>query len=293
MKAMALNLAQTELNAIRLGHGAPFASQGQVKTEDKAFAAADIIAAVIQAAAGTSVPYQSSQGTQILYKGFDAKRRKSDVAVKPNPWFTANGHEGESPVTQAYLFTRAWKSAAGTGVSLVGSLLSSHTGGVNAGSIARHGSAFGTTSAHLLAVKAIASANKKTETIARWCDVIIRAKAAKAALRGTQLAGAATPVPLVGALVNIAAAAGKLGIKVGLPEMCYLVAIEIHWRAFQEQVIGGGFSKTSRKIGPASRIFSELFTRRGLTAIGGSYDVSALMREPAGWMVLGDKLARE
>ncbi len=290
---MALNPAQNELTAIRNAQAKPFKSQGQAKNEDKAFAAADIIASVIAASAGTSVPYQSSQGTQILYKGFDAKRRKTDVSVKSNPWFIANGHEGDSPVTQAYLFTRSWKAVAGTSVSLVGSLLSHHTGGVNVGSIARHGSSFGTTSAHLLAVKAIANSNKKTETISRWCDVIIRAKAAKAALRGTQLAGAATPVPLVGALVNIAAAAGKLGIKVGLPEMCYLAAIEIHWRAFQEQAISVGFSKTSTKVGPASRIFSELFTRRGLTAIGGSYDVASLIREPAGWMALGDKMVRE
>jgi hypothetical protein len=319
------NVAQKELTDIRNAHAEKFKHQGEVKAQDKAFAAADIIAEAIGIPTHKSELYQASQGMQILGKGFDAKIKRADVAVKANPWFVANGHDDTgSPVTQAYLHSRAWKSVAGTGVSLAGSLLSAKTAGVNVGSAVRHGSAFLSTDGHLLGIAAIAHASKKTTTIARWCEVILKAKAAKASLRGMQTAGAVTPIPLVGPLINIAAAAGKLGIKIYLPEMCYLAAIEIHWRAFQEQQISSilgprvpvptipNFSRPTRqwvhgasapapghkrpasiKVGPASRIFAEIFTRRGVTAVFGSYDVAALIKEPAGWMALGDKLSRE
>ncbi len=42
--------------------------------------------------------------------------------------------------------------------------------------------------------------------------------------------------------------------------------------------------------GPASKIFWEIFTKRGATRLFGAYDVAALVKEPAGWMALGDKL---
>ena len=42
--------------------------------------------------------------------------------------------------------------------------------------------------------------------------------------------------------------------------------------------------------GPASRIFWEIFAKRGATRLLGACDVAALVREPAGWMALGDKL---
>ncbi|GGF34636.1 hypothetical protein GCM10011611_46090 [Aliidongia dinghuensis] len=42
--------------------------------------------------------------------------------------------------------------------------------------------------------------------------------------------------------------------------------------------------------GPASKIFWEIFTRRGFTRFLGAYEIEALIKEPAGWMALGDKL---
>ena len=47
---------------------------------------------------------------------------------------------------------------------------------------------------------------------------------------------------------------------------------------------------TGPEAGPASAIFWEIFTRRGATRMLGAYDVAALVRKPAGWMALGDKL---
>ncbi len=47
---------------------------------------------------------------------------------------------------------------------------------------------------------------------------------------------------------------------------------------------------TGATAGPASAIFWEIFTKRGATMVFGSYDVAALVREPAGWLALADKL---
>lgn len=42
--------------------------------------------------------------------------------------------------------------------------------------------------------------------------------------------------------------------------------------------------------GPASGIVWEIFTKRGATRAFGHYDIQALVKEPAGWMALADKL---
>lgn len=43
------------------------------------------------------------------------------------------------------------------------------------------------------------------------------------------------------------------------------------------------------EAGGASSIIWEMFTKRGATRIFGAYDIAALIREPAGWLALGDK----
>ena len=47
---------------------------------------------------------------------------------------------------------------------------------------------------------------------------------------------------------------------------------------------------TGATAGPGSAIFWEIFTKRGATLAFGSYDIAALVREPAGWLALADKL---
>lgn len=271
--------------------------KGRASGQDKAFAAADIIALAI--GIGTSVlpdspatfapdhAYQISQGGQMPLKARKAHLRAANVSVKPNPWFVANGHEAApSPHAQAYLHSRAWKGLAGTGISVIGGFTSAFSHGVNIGSLGRHGSASASTVMHLLALRALAASSRQGGTIAQWCNTIIKIKASKLATRGSQAIGAALPVPFAGSAINIAAAAGKLGHKIGLGEVCYMTAIEIHWRAFQEQAIARQAS------GPAGRIFTEILTRRAATRISGRYDPAAMIREPAGWMVLGDKLVQ-
>jgi hypothetical protein len=295
-------LAQVRKQVADAAHG-----EGDATGYDKAFAAADIIALAIDAGTnGAHHVYTASQGMQTLARGFGTRRKTSNVKVRANPWFLANGHdEGQSPVTQTYLRNREWKTFAGAAVSFAGNLGElAPTAGVNVSGTLQHISAAVSTGGHLLGIRAIAQSSKKTVTIARWCDAIIKMKNFKLATRGLQIAADVIPVPIADQVVNIAAAAANLGYKIKLAELCYITAMEIHWRAFQEQtisnlgpmrhVIDGNPRKRSRgvRIGPASRIFAEIFVRRGLTAGLGSYDVESLIREPAGWMALGDKLVQ-
>lgn len=115
---------------------------------------------------------------------------------------------------------------------------------------------------------------------------MIKAKASKLGVRAAGLAGAAVPVPAVGLAMNIATTVAKLGIKVTLDKLLTRTAMEVHWRSYQELVIG----RKHGPCGPASSMFFEIFTKRGATRIFGKYDTETLIREPAGWMALEDKL---
>ncbi len=327
-------------------------AQTKPDAKDAAFAAADILASTLAMVPATSVgkPGLANGGMQTLYRiGFDAKLRSKDVDVKPNPWFVANGHvdkedgkdghgasaaaasgrggattftndETRSPLTQAYLQTRDYKTIGSGLMGIGGGVASAHTGGVNVLNTTRHLNAAGSTLIHWLKIRAIAeSVPQKSATIIGWCDIIMKAKAAKGGSRALGIVSAATPVPFAGPIATILGTAAGLGIKIGLAEACYLAALEIHWRAFGEQTIAAvagprmpvNFSRpfapgtrpaqgrpvpgkepaASLSAGPASRIFAEVFKRRGMTRVLGAYDVAGLIKEPAGWMVLGERLA--
>jgi hypothetical protein len=208
-----------------------------------------------------------------------------DTKTIPNPSFLANGHEGLSPKTRKYFSGRSWKGLGGGAVSLAGGLGSGVTM-VDVGGILKEGNAVVTTTGHLIGVKAAGASFKKSETITRWIDAMIKAKAAKLGVRGAGLAGAAIPVPAVGLTVNIASTVAKLGIKLTLGKLLTRTAMEVHWRAYQELVIG----RSHGPCGPASAMFFEIFTKRGATRIFGKYDTETLIREPGGWMALEDKL---
>jgi hypothetical protein len=276
--------------------------QGAATWEDKAWAASEIIASTIDAATGGAYHVnQGRQGLEALVKS--GQERNKRRGAKPSPRFVANGYgNAPSPVTEAYLKSRAWKSIGGTVVSAGGGAASLVTQ-VNVGSTARHGSSLGTTAGHIAVLSSIAmSAQADNPIVADWCKVILQMKASKAVTRGLEIASAAIPVPVAGPVIKVLATAAKLGIKVQGPEMSYAAAIEIHWAAFCEQGnasqsfldMGDGSARTktrfNSKAGPASRIFGELFTRRGMTSVFGAYDVMSLVHEPGGWLALGDKI---
>lgn len=255
--------------------------------EAKVLCVMDAVASVVDDVAGTDLGKVNSAG-QAIYKKLKGKQpNKNEI---PNPWFVFNGHEDRSsPYTKKYLKRRGYKSKGAKGITIVGGLASAETAGVNVGGVAVHANAVGSTAAHMAKIVSIANSYKKTKTISEWCNVILKAKAAKAAIRAGDLAGAAIPFGSLPA--SIATAIAKAGVKLTMTNMCYTAAANIHWRAYQEQAISGGLNLgTGGKVGPASKIYWEIFQRRGATRIFGQYDTAQLISEPCGWRALGDKL---
>jgi hypothetical protein len=220
---------------------------------------------------------------------YDAMRMEDDD-IMPNPQFILHGFdEGSSKYTRKYMGGRSAKSFGGSAVGLVGSLASQITQ-VDVAGILQHSIATGSTAAHICQLRGISSSYRKSKTINEWLDTLIKMKALKAGIRGTQLAGAAIPVGAVGIATGIGSAIVKFGVKLTMTKVCLATASEIHWRAYQEQVISSSLNLGGGKVGPASRIMYEIFTKRGFTRIFGKYDIDRLIKEPGGWMALNDKL---
>ena len=263
--------------------------QESSKSRDKESVFWDVIegtASVIDAAAGTSLGNGVTVGKTIINKS----RGKKDPGLVPNPWFVVNGHEdGDTSYTKKYLKNRGYKSKASTGLGVVGSATSQFTQ-VDVAGIMQHGNALGSTAAHIHKLRSIASGHRQSRTLTGWFDLLIKMKALKAGTRGTQLAGAAIPVGAVGLATGITSAALQMGIKLTMTKVCLATSADIHWRAYQERAISSGLGLGSGKVGPATNIMYEIFTRRGATRIFGKYDVDKIIKDPAGWLALNDKL---
>ena len=262
---------------------------GGAEPEDVAWTVMEGVTVLIDGITGTSVASLTVGSLQSLRDGIGLS---SSIEAVPNPWFVWNGHaddDADMSYTHKYLRNRAIKGFAGGLFGLAGTA-SSQVTQVDVAGIAMHGNALATTSAHLIKLKALASGYKQSETLTGWIDVLIRMKAIKAGVRGSQLAGAAIPIGAVGLATGLVAAGIKLGVKLTHTKCCAMTAANIHWRAYQEQAISGGLFGKTGKIGPASNMMYEMFCRRGATRIFGKYDVDRMIKEPTGWMCLNDKL---
>lgn len=241
----------------------------------------------IVAAAADSIPLVgvANSAAQALY----GKLKKKDPII-PNPWFVMNGHEDRSNrYTAKYLKHRDYKGYAGAAISLAGTLASGATAGIDVGSSVMHANATGSTAAHMIKIVAIAKSYRQTKTIQDWCEVVMAAKKAKAAIRGGQLVGGL--IPGLSLPASVVAIVAKAAVKLTLTNICFTTAASIHWRAFREQAISGGLELgTGGKTGPASKIYWEIFARRGATRVFGRYDTARLISEPGGWQALADKL---
>jgi hypothetical protein len=255
--------------------------------DDAAFTVMNCIATVADEVTGGHLGPVTT-GLGMLYTKIRDRNLKGGPI--PNPWFVFNGHEDRpSPITEQYKKGRTGKSIAGTVTSVVGTVASVHTAGINVASSVMHANASGTTAVHMMKIIAIANSHKQSETIADWCKLIMAVKAAKLAIRGGQLAGGLIPGGSIPAA--IIAAVGKTGVKLTFTNAVYAAAANIHWRAYQEQAISGGLKLgVGGDVGPGSQIYWEIFTKRGLTWLLGSYDIAGLVREPGGWEALADKL---
>ena len=272
----------------KLIEGATKDSQGTDSAE-VAWTVVEGVSAVIDGATGGNVAGLASGSLKSLYDGISAKK---SPGMTPNPWFVFNGHaDDDSPVsyTHKYLRNRAYKGLAGGLFGLIGTG-SSQVTQVDVAGILMHSNAVATTSIHLIQLKAIGDHHKQSKTLSGWVNLMVKMKALKAGVRGSQLAGAAIPVGAVGIATGVAAAVAKICVHLTHTKVCAITAADIHWRAYQEQAISGGLFGKRGKVGPASNMMYEMFCKRGATRIFGKYDVDQIIKEPTGWMCLHDKL---
>jgi hypothetical protein len=225
------------------------------------------------------------------------KEASSSSELPPNPRFVANGHDGFSPRTLSYLLSRSCINAASAGLEGTSALASGVTQ-VDIVGTGKAGNALASTVVHMVQLRAIGAHYRQSDTITAWIDAVLRAKAMKSGIRAADLAGAAIPIGAVGIGTAVATAMAKAGVQLTMGTLIGRVAMELHWRAYVEMMIGDtNKSQVNRRdkplgkpTGPASAVLFELFRRRGLTRFQGQYDVAALIHEPAGFLAVRDKL---
>jgi hypothetical protein len=211
-------------------------------------------------------------GARFMRKQYTAASASLDVPH--NPRFVANGHDGASRVTLAYLRSRAIKNV--TSATLEGeSTLAAMVIQVDVVGTGKAANALGSTVVHMLQLKAIGAAYRQSETITGWIEVVLRAKALKAGIRSADLAGAAIPIGALGLGMSVATAITKAGVQLTMGTLITRVAMELHWRAFAETAMSP-IPARGKPVGPASAILYELFRKRGVTRMFGQYDVASL-----------------
>jgi hypothetical protein len=243
---------------------------------------ADLIGACIDEATGGSAGGNIAGFANMFSDAYSAGEEGPSI---PNPHFIANGIPADTPcpATAAYLKSRILKGIGGTAVCLAGGVASAGTAGVNVADVAAHANAAGSTAIHLQKLQQLAAQNTGSKAVAGWLDLIIKIKLAKLGIRGGQAVAALVPAASLPA--GIASFVAKVGIKMTFTKICVVTAMEIHWRAYQEQ---SGTRGT--EVGLATQIFVEMLTRRGFTRIFGDYDTKAMIQESDGWQVLNDKM---
>jgi len=227
-------------------------------------------------------------GLDILLTAIEKKKPSA------NRLFKDNGHDdAPSPQTLRYFKHRKIKKITGTLVSFAGSVASSYTA-VNTTGIARHGRSVANTIEHLMRFQAEAAKIPRSQFIQDLVAVMIKCKTIKLAARTGSLTADCIP----GCAIASAAISGITGIAAnaamnkmdegGDNGLVTIVSCALHWRAFQEmQLVGVTGGKGS---GPAMRLVDRLY--HGVISENRWFGVQpeAFVREPAGWMVIHDKL---
>lgn len=241
----------------------------------------------------------ASRLPRLLARGKTLAQKKLGLNLVPNPFFVLNGlceaDDDSSPITANYMRSRLGKSLASTAQSLTTGSLKAFTV-VDPATMAVAGVSIGSTIAHMAALGAIAKRWRNGTTIAGWIDCLLAFKVAKLGHKTLAVASAAIPYLPPGtataleALSKLPSAAGvaeTVGAAVVGGAVARRVAIELHWRAYREHVL----ARSGGAIGPASAILVELFTKRTETRLLGKHDIDGIIREPAGWVAISDKIA--
>ncbi|MEZ5667319.1 MAG: hypothetical protein R3F55_07785 [Alphaproteobacteria bacterium] len=236
--------------------------------------------------------------TLLLEAGFTLKEIY-DAAEKttpiPNPLLLLHGHgDGASPETRKYLQHRKYKkmgsaafSFVGTGFQVAQDIAGFGVGGVDTFGLAKHGLSEASTLAHLARFAALANQVKQSTYLRGLVMDMIKVKAAKAGIRGGKIAAAAIPNSIASNVVSAAVGLGAAATSVLIKELVNRVSVEVHWRAFQELKVGSAFGGG---YGPACKMAQELMNHIVSTDFVPTGKVRTFLLEPAGYLVIKDKL---
>ena len=207
-------------------------------------------------------------------------------ALVDNPYFTVHGIERPSPKTKHLLHHRKVRHYVQTCVGTAASI-GSMALPVNPYALIRDGSSSGVSAAHLHRFAEMTRRCQHSKTLCQWLDVLKLMKTHKLFNRGVGFGLAVIPggVSLaVSVPVKLCLLIKNAGVAAQESALCKVIAMELHWRAYQEQSLlkGGG-------SGPATAIVRELMTRRGVMC-GFSHNYPALIQEPAGWNAFAAKI---
>jgi hypothetical protein len=236
---------------------------------------------------------------RLLARGKTWARGKLGLGLVPNPFFVLNGicaaDDDSSDATARYLQGRLGKSLASIGQSLITGSLKAFTV-VDPATMVVAGASIGSTIAHTVALAAIARRWRSSTTISAWIDCLLVLKLAKLGHKTLSMVSASIPymppgtstaLQALAELPTVAGYAESLGAAAAGGAVVKRVAIELHWRAYREHAM----ARSGGAVGPASAILVELFTKRTETRLLGKHDIDAIIREPAGWMAISDKIA--
>ncbi|MBV6749099.1 hypothetical protein KV580_02235 [Pseudomonas chlororaphis] len=207
-------------------------------------------------------------------------------ALVDNPYFTVHGVERPSPKTKHLLQHRKVRNyvqaCVGTAAAIGSTALP-----VNPYALIRDGSSAGVSAVHLHHFAEMARHCQHSKTLCQWLELLKLMKTHKLFNRGVGFGLAAVPggVSLaVSVPVKLCLLIKNTGVAAQESALCKVIAMELHWRAYQEQSLLKGHGS-----GPATAIVRELMTRRGVMG-GFSHNYPALIQEPAGWNAFAAKI---
>ena len=229
-----------------------------------------------------------------LHEIYDAAKKHKPI---PNPELLLRGHDDiPSPAIQHYLKMRRLKKlrssfgdAVGLGLQVTQDVATFGVGGVNVIGAIKHGSSHASALAHLARLGQLASKVRQSRYLHGLIMDMMKVKSANASVHAGKLAAALIPNSIASNVVSIAVSLGATGTEALMRELVNRVATEVHWRAFQELTIGkiGG----RNGFGPATRMAQELMNPTWATDLTPKDKVRTYMLEPAGYLVIKDKLA--
>lgn len=224
---------------------------------------------------------------------YDAAEKTTPI---PNPQLLLHGHgDGPSPETKKYLQHRKIKkmgsaafSFVGTGFQVAQDVAGFGAAGIDTFGLAKHGLSETSTLAHLARLGLLAHQVKQSKYLEGLVMDMIKVKAAKAGIRGGKIAAAAIPNSIASNVVAAAVGVGASITSVLIKELVNRVSVEVHWRAFQELKVGAAFGGG---YGPASKMAQELMNHIYSTEQVPTEKVRKFLLEPAGYLVIKDKLS--